>query len=54
MKKKQWTALLLAVSMAASVLGGCASRTKVTEDMIPTVVDLRKDEAEETAAAFLA
>ena len=45
--KKRSFALLLATSMIASLLGGCASRAKVTEDMIPTVVDLGLDDVQE-------
>lgn len=44
MKKKRVWALLLSVSMTVSLLGGCASRAKVTEDMIPTVTDLRQND----------
>lgn len=44
MKRKRMWGLLLSASMLVSLLGGCASRASVTEDMIPTVVDLGKDE----------
>ena len=44
MKKKRVWALLLSVGMTVSLLGGCASRAKVTEDMIPTVTDLRQND----------
>jgi len=44
--KKRSLAVLLTATMLASMLGGCASRAKVTEDMIPTVVDLGLDDAQ--------
>lgn len=55
MKKTRVWALLLSFGMMGSLLGGCASRAKVTEDMIPTVTDLRMNEdvAEETAAGVI-
>ncbi len=55
MKKKQFWAALLSVSLAVSMLSGCASRANVTEDMIPTVRDLRaeapREEVQEPAEA---
>lgn len=41
MKRKRLWAIILTAVMTTSLLGGCASRAKVTEDMIPTVTDLR-------------
>lgn len=37
--------------LTVSLLGGCSSRTQVSEDMIPTVTDLQQDSEEETAEA---
>ncbi len=52
MRGKKVTALMLSLIMTASLLGGCGSRAKVTEDMIPSVTDLRADgEAEAEAEA---
>ena len=48
MKKQRWLAILLSAGMIASMLSGCGSRAKVTEDMIPAVTDLRLDEVQET------
>lgn len=55
MKRKRVWAAILAASMAVSMLGGCAARPRVTEDMIPTVTDLRAGETqeEETEASVM-
>ena len=51
MKAKRVGALLLSAVLTVSLLGGCSSRTQVSEDMIPTVTDLQQDSEEETAEA---
>lgn len=51
MKAKRVGALLLSAVLTVSLLGGCSSRTQVSEDMIPTVTDLQQDSGEETAEA---
>ena len=43
MKGKRVGALLLSVVLTMSLLGGCGSRSQITEDMIPTVTDLQSD-----------
>jgi GH25 family lysozyme M1 (1,4-beta-N-acetylmuramidase) len=53
MKKKRLLGILLSAVMATSLLGGCASRTNVTEDMIPTVTDLRNENVQEEAATVM-
>lgn len=53
MRGKKVTALMLSLIMTASLLGGCGSRAKVTEDMIPSVTDLRADGAAETEASVM-
>lgn len=44
MKKKRPVALLLALCLTVGLTGGCASRAKITEDMVPTVTDLHMDD----------
>lgn len=51
MKGKRVGALLLSVVLSASLLGGCGSGTKVSEDMIPTVTNLQEETEDETAVA---
>ncbi|MEI3525387.1 MAG: hypothetical protein V8Q27_04050 [Eubacteriales bacterium] len=51
MRGKKVTALMLSLIMTASLLGGCGSRAKVTEDMIPSVTDLRADGEAEAEAS---
>ena len=51
MKAKRVGALLLSAVLTVSLLGGCSSRSQVTEDMIPTVTDLQEDSGEEVAEA---
>lgn len=51
MKAKRVGALLLSVVLSASLLGGCGSGTKVSEDMIPTVTNLQEETEDETAVA---
>ncbi len=51
MRKRRLWAVLLSAGMAASMLGGCASRAVVTEDMIPTVTDLRAETSQEAQEA---
>ena len=41
MRNKRRLALTLALCLVAGSISGCGSRAKVTEDMIPTVTDLR-------------
>ncbi|MDY2700308.1 MAG: GH25 family lysozyme, partial [Lachnospiraceae bacterium] len=53
MKKRRVWALLLSFGMMISLLGGCVSRAKVTEDMIPTVTDLRQGGGEETESGII-
>lgn len=53
MKKRRVWALLLAFGITGTLLGGCASRAKVTEDMIPTVTDLRQNVTEEVEAGVI-
>ena len=51
MKAKRVGALLFSAVLTVLLLGGCSSRTQVSEDMIPTVTDLQQDSEEETAEA---
>lgn len=44
MRGKRFGAIFLSACIAASLLSGCASRANVTEDMIPAVTDLRKNQ----------
>ena len=58
MRNRRKMALALALCLAVGNLSGCASRVKITEDMIPTVTDLRQegqgeaDEPEAVAEVF--
>ena len=58
MRNRRKLALALALCLAVGNLSGCASRVKITEDMIPTVTDLRQegqgeaDEPEAVAEVF--
>lgn len=58
MKKRRPLALILTLCLVIGSLSGCGSRAKVTEDMIPTVTDLRAnadaaETVEEAAAEVL-
>ena len=50
MRGKRATAMLLTAVLTVTLLGGCTSANRVTEDMIPTVTDLRDGQPEETQA----
>ena len=50
MRGKRATAMLLTAVLTVTLLGGCTSANRVTEDMIPTVTDLRDGQLEETQA----
>ena len=50
MRGKRATAMLLTAVLTVTLLGGCTSANHVTEDMIPTVTDLRDGQPEETQA----
>ena len=58
MRNRRKLSLALALCLAVVNLSGCASRVKITEDMIPTVTDLRQegqgeaDEPEAVAEVF--
>ena len=50
MRGKRATAMLLTAVLTVTLLGGCTSANRVTEDMVPTVTDLRDGQPEETQA----
>jgi len=54
MNRKQWLTFFLTAGVMGSLLGGCAPRATVTEDMIPTVTDLRLEEVQETVPQIIA
>lgn len=47
MRNKRPVALFLTLSLIVGLTGGCASRAKITEDMVPTVTDLKMDDVQE-------
>lgn len=53
MQKKRILALMTVLCLAVGSMSGCSSRAKVTEDMIPTVTDLRADGPSQEEAEVL-